>query len=194
MQDHEYQPWLERMIQGDSDAFRRIYELTKDDVYRLLVFLLNDREDAGDVLSEVYLNLYRSLPSYRPEQPFRKWLNGIAVRQASSWKRKLWRRMRLFERVSATSTDGPQGRLPAEERAIAREESRELLALVDRLPYKLKEVVVLRHYREYSLEEVAETLDIPVGTVKSRHHSAIGKLRQWIGQDTFLEEAAFHAD
>ncbi|MFB9274047.1 sigma-70 family RNA polymerase sigma factor [Cohnella cellulosilytica] len=193
MQDHEFQPWLERMIQGDADAFRRIYELTKDDVYRLLVFLLNNREDAGDVMSEVYLNLHRSLPGYRPEQPFRKWLNGIAARQASSWKRKLWRGTRLFERVSAAAVSSPAGRL-AEEQAIANESSSELLALVNRLPYKLREVVVLRHYREYSLEEIAAALDIPVGTVKSRHHSAIGKLRRWIGQDTFLEEAAYHAD
>lgn len=193
MQDCELQPWLERMIQGDEDAFRYIYDLTKDDIYRLLVFLINDREDASDVMSEVYLSLHRSLSGYRPEQSFRKWLNGIAVRQASNWKRKLWRRMRLFERVSAAA-DSPQGRPLAEERALARESSLELLALVDRLPYKLKEVVVLRHYREYSLEEIAETLNIPIGTVKSRHHSAIGKLRQWIGQDMFLEEAAVHAD
>lgn len=193
MQECELQPWLERMIRGDEDAFRRIYDLTKDDIYRLLVFLLNDREDAGDVMSEVYLNLHRSLSGYRPEQPFRKWLNGIAVRQASNWKRKLWRRMRLFEQVSAAA-DGPQGLPLAEDWALARESSQELLALIDRLPYKLKEVVVLRHYREYSLEEIAETLNIPVGTVKSRHYSAIGKLRQWIGQDMFLEEAAVHAD
>ncbi len=193
MQDSELQPWLERMIQGDGDAFRRIYEQTKDDVYRLLVFLLNDREDAGDVMSEVYLSLHRSLSGYRPEQSFRKWLNGIAVRQASNWKRKLWRRMRLFERVSAVS-GSPEGDWPTEERTLAKESSLELLTLVDRLPYKLKEVVVLRHYREYSLEEIAETLGIPVGTVKSRHHSALGKLRQWIGQDMFLGEAAVHAD
>jgi len=194
MQDPQLNPWLDRMIQGDSEAFRRVYELTKDDVYRLLVFLLNDEEDAGDVLSEVYLSLHRSLRSYRPEQPFRKWLNGIAARQASNWKRKLWRRMRLFDRVKAMADASTTDRLLAEERAIEKESSAEMLALINKLPYKLREVIVLRHYREYSLEEIAETLGIPVGTVKSRNHSANGKLRQWIGQDTISKEAALHAD
>ncbi|XID92394.1 sigma-70 family RNA polymerase sigma factor [Paenibacillaceae bacterium WGS1546] len=192
MQDHEFQRWLTRMIQGDSEAFHLVYESTKDEVYRLLVFLLNDKEDAGDVMSEVYLQLPRSLRGYRPEQPFRKWLNGIAARQASNWRRKLWRRTRLFDRVKAYAQS--YGGWLSEERLIERERSSELLAFVNRLPYKLREVVVLRHYRDCSLEEIAETLDIPLGTVKSRHHAAIRKLRQWIVQDNVRKEAAIHAD
>ncbi|MFC4303193.1 sigma-70 family RNA polymerase sigma factor [Cohnella boryungensis] len=192
MQDHEIHPWLAKMVQGDSQAFHHVYELTKDEVYRLLVFLLKNPEDAGDVLSEVYMNLPRSLPGYRFEQPFRKWLNGIAVRQASNWRRKLWRRMRLFDRVKLNAAEPPERH--ADERILEREQGSEMLALVNRLPYKLREVVVLRHYRECTLEEIASILGIPLGTVKSRHHSALSKLRHWIGQDQMLKEAVLHAD
>jgi len=192
MQDHEFHPWLEKLILGDSEAYRRVYEATKDDVYRLLLFLLNDREDAGDVLGEVYLNLPRSLPGYRTDQPFRKWLNGMAARQASNWKRRLWRKGRLFEKAKRLAPESVAS--PSEDRLLEKELSSEILTLVNRLPYKLREVVVLRHYRECTLEEIAETLGIPLGTVKSRHHSALAKLRAWLGKDHVLKEKMLHAD
>ncbi len=192
MQDHEIHPWLTRMIQGDSEAFHRIYECTKDDVYRLLYFLLKHKEDAGDVMSEVYLNLHQSLPSYNFEQPFQYWLNGLVIRQANNWKRKIWRKIRLFDRAKmyAVESVGVQ----SEERYLARERRSEMIDLVNKLPYKLREVIVLRHYRDCSLEDIAGILRIPLGTVKSRHHSAIRKLRQLTGQDIVHKEASLHAD
>jgi RNA polymerase sigma-70 factor (ECF subfamily) len=192
MQDQELHPWLTRMIQGDSDAFRFIYEHTKDDVYRLLVFLLNHREDAGDVMSEVYLNLHRSLPNYNFNQPFQYWLNGLVVRQANNWKRKVWRTIRLFDRAKSYAVEPAS--VQADERYLASEQRTEMIALVNRLPYKLREVIVLRHYRDCSLEDIAGILNIPLGTVKSRHHSAIRKLRQLTGQEIVHKEASLHAD
>ncbi|QMV42761.1 sigma-70 family RNA polymerase sigma factor [Cohnella cholangitidis] len=192
MQDQEIRPWLARMIQGDSDAFQYVYEQTKDDVYRLLVFLLNHKEDAGDVMSEVYLNLHRSLPNYNFNQSFQYWLNGLVVRQANNWKRKIWRTIRLFDRAKSYAVE-PAG-VQADERYLASEQRTEMIALVNRLPYKLREVIVLRHYRDCSLEDIAGILNIPLGTVKSRHHSAIRKLRQLTGQEIVHKEASLHAD
>ncbi|WP_256758415.1 sigma-70 family RNA polymerase sigma factor [Cohnella sp. WQ 127256] len=192
MQDHEIHPWLTRMIQGDSQAFYPIYQATKDHVYRMLRFLLNNKEDAADVMSEVYLNVWHSLPSYDFNQPFRSWLNGLIIRQASNWRRKLWRKMRLFERAQRLATESLSNQ--SEEGYLAREQSSEILSLVNKLPYKLREVIVLRHYQDCSLEEVADVLQVPLGTVKSRHHSAIRKLRQLTEHHYVPKEASIRAD
>ncbi|MCD9020346.1 sigma-70 family RNA polymerase sigma factor [Cohnella silvisoli] len=192
MQDHEIHPWLTRMIQGDSEAFHRIYESTKDDVYRMLYLLLNNREDAGDVMSEVYLNLHQSLPSYNFKQPFQYWLNGLVIRQANNWKRKVWRKIRLYNRAKMYAVESVG--VTSEEYYLTCEQRAEMISLVNKLPYKLREVIVLRHFRDCSLEDIAGILGIPLGTVKSRHHSAIHKLRLLTGHEIVHKEASLHAD
>ncbi|XEC94730.1 sigma-70 family RNA polymerase sigma factor [Paenibacillus tarimensis] len=192
MKDQDIHPWLRRMIQGDSDAFTQIYRMTRDHVYRTVRFLIGHKEDAADVVSEIYIQLYRSLPAYNFEQPFRFWLNGLIIRQSNNWKRKLWRSLRLFDR-SKLAVETPAPNL-SEERYVANEQRNELLDLVNQLPYRLREVIVLRHYQECSFEEIASTLNIPIGTVKSRHHNAIRKLRQLSGHQLIPKEASLHVD
>lgn len=192
MKDHEIHPWLTRMIQGDSQAFHHIYQLTHNHVYRMLYFLLRNKEDAGDVMSEVYLNLGKALPSYSFNQPFQSWLNGLIMRQTNNWRRKIWRRMRLFERAKSLATENPIDH--SEASYLATEQRSEILDLVNKLPYKLREVIVLRHYQDCTLEEISNLLLVPIGTVKSRHHSAIRKLRQLTENQIFPKEASIHAD
>lgn len=192
MKDHEIHPWLTRMIQGDSQAFHQIYQQTHHHVYRMLCFLLRNKEDAGDVMSEVYLNLCKALPGYSFNQPFQSWLNGLIIRQANNWRRKIWRRMRLFERAKSFAMEYSSDQ--SEANYLAYEQRSEMLGLVNKLPYKLREVIVLRHYQDCSLEEIATLLQVPIGTVKSRHHSAIRKLRQFAEHHYVHKEASIHAD
>lgn len=192
MKDHEVHPWLTRMIQGDPNAFHQIYEMTRNHVYRMLCFLLRDEEDAGDVMSEIYLHLGKSLQSYSFNQPFQSWLNGLIIRQANNWRRKIWRRMRLFERAKSFATEYPADL--SEACYLASEQRSEMLGLINKLPYKQREVIVLRHYQDCSLEEIANLLLVPIGTVKSRHHSAIRKLRQLTEHHYVHKEASIHAD
>jgi RNA polymerase sigma-70 factor (ECF subfamily) len=192
MKDHEIHPWLTRMIQGDSQAFHQIYQLTHNHVYRLLCFLLRNQEDAGDVMSEVYLNLIKALPSYNFNQSFQSWLNGLIIRQANNWRRKIWRRMRLFERAKSFAMESQVDQ--SEAKYLAHEQRSEILDLVNKLPYKLREVIVLRHYQDCSLEEIATLLLVPLGTVKSRLHSANRKLRHLVEHHYVHKEASIHAD
>ncbi|GGG01742.1 RNA polymerase sigma factor [Paenibacillus aceti] len=187
VKDEELQPWLRLMVQGNTAAFHEIYSRINDHIYRTVYFLMPHKVEVEDVVSEVYIALFQALPSYDFDKPFRTWLNGIIIRQTSNWKRKLWRIVRSNAKNQQLMPPHQPPKQP-EEHVFDIEGQYEMLAYVDRLPTKLRQVIVLRYYQDCSYEEIAASLDIPVGTAKSRHHLAIRRLREFIDIDTF------HAD
>lgn len=171
-----YSLLLIRMSKGDEEAFRMVYEATRDHAYRLVYYLSPSKDDIGDIMSEVYIELLRSADNYRPERPFEVWFNGLIVRQVRNWKRKSWRLHRIVEKLKTlpdTSFDRK-----AEARLTAIGDQMDLMPALQTLPQKAKEIIVLRYYQDCSLEEIAALLDVPIGTVKSRHHHALKKLRR----------------
>lgn len=175
MNDSELLPWLERMMDGDEAAFRFVYQATHADVYRTIAFLIYDKQDIDDLTNETYMRMWRSFHTYDPNRPFRFWLHGITVRQVQDWKRKAWRRLRLFERKRQMHEEQFDW---TDREVIKAETHHELLGVVRKLSYKLRVVVILRYFHDYALDEIAELLQIPLGTVKSRHHLALKELRR----------------
>jgi len=175
MTESELQIYLDRICAGDTDAFEQVYQHTKQDVYRTIAFLVVDAQDIHDIMNEVYIQLLKSLHGYDRSKPFRFWLHGLVVRQAQDWKRKIWRRLRLLDRKKSLEVE-----VYAEhdEQVLRNETRREIVQAVQQLSAKLRVVVILRYYHNYSLEEIAQLLEIPLGTVKSRHHLALRQLRQ----------------
>ncbi|TVX89673.1 sigma-70 family RNA polymerase sigma factor [Paenibacillus agilis] len=183
MKEIDIQPWLIRMSQGDEEAFQIVYQMTRDHTYRFIYYLVPNKQDVEDVMSEVYLELLRSADNYVPDQKFRAWFNGLIIRQVRNWKRKGWRRFRIWDRVQRASSD--ESDRAAAEQFAALDNQLELLPIVSTLPLHLKEVVILRYYQDHSLEEIAQLLQIPIGTVKSRHHRALKRLRhQYQGKES----------
>ncbi|MFP3391481.1 sigma-70 family RNA polymerase sigma factor [Brevibacillus sp. SIMBA_040] len=175
MNDKELLPLLEKMILGDETAFPLVYHATHQDVYRTVAFLVFNKQEIEDIVNEVYLRMWRSYHTYDPSRPFRYWLHGITVRQVQDWKRKAWRRLRIFERNRLLATQ----QYDWTERVVLQSESQlELFRSVRQLSYKLRVVVILRYFHDYSLEEIADLLKIPLGTVKSRHHLGLKELRK----------------
>ncbi|AWP30488.1 RNA polymerase sigma factor [Paenibacillus vortex V453] len=175
MNDKELLPWLEQAKLGDESAFQLVYQATHQDVYRTVAFLVYNKQDIEDIVNEVYMRMWRSMDKYDPNRPFRFWLHGITVRLVQDWKRKAWRRIRLFERNRQTTCEP----FDWTDNAVLRSETQhELFSLVRQLSYKLRVVVILRYFHDYALEEIADMLQIPVGTVKSRHHLALKELRK----------------
>lgn len=187
MKEMEVKPWLIRMGQGEEAAFHHVYELTRDYAYRLIYFLAPNKVDVPDIMSEVYLELYRCRRQYKQDQLFTPWFNGLIVRQVRSWKRSLWRRFRLVERAKMIA-EPAGGDTAMEEHASALSDRLEVIPAVEQLSLKLKEVIVLRYYQDCSLDDIASQLDIPVGTVKSRHHTALKQLRRYLDQRQSGEE------
>lgn len=190
MKDLDLTPWLIRMSQGDEQAFQTVYEATRDHVYRFISYLAPRQQEVGDIMSEVYLELFRSVSAYDPQQNFGSWFSGLIVRQVRSWKRKEWRLFRMTEKLKLSNAKLADS--APDMRFTALDDRLELLPLLQTLPLKLKEIIVLRYYQDCSLAEISALLNIPLGTVKSRHHHALKQLRRrFDGEGTRKEGDGF---
>jgi RNA polymerase sigma-70 factor, ECF subfamily len=167
--------WLYKMESGDQEAFQVIYKYTCKDIYRTVVFLVGSQnQDVDDIVNEVYTKMWKSITNYDMNRSFRFWLHGLVVKQVQDWRRKSWRRFRIFEKKKMYEQD----RSYIMDEAILHKETRsELVEVVQKLSYKHREVVIMRYFHEYSLDEISTILQIPVGTVKSRLHIALKRLR-----------------
>ena len=169
--------FIERLKAGDAWAFDRLVEERTGDVYALLFRLTEDREEARDLTQETFLQAFRHLSGFRGDSDLRTWLYRIAVNQARNrWR--WWRRRRRDATLSLDDAGETGLTLGAriadpdapdpEQNTLARERERTLLTALGTLSRAYREVVVLRDIEGLSYEEVAATLEISVGTVKSR--------------------------
>jgi RNA polymerase sigma-70 factor (ECF subfamily) len=160
---------------GDYEAYGELYELTVMDVYRAVRFLIRDPSEAEDLVQEIYIQAYRSLERYDSERAFRPWLMGVTMRQVRNYRRKRLTQFRFNKRMEKSDT-GLEYDFSSD--LISKLANRPLLEQVHRLPYKLQQAITLHYLNEYTQEEISCILGIPLGTVKSRIHAALTKLRQ----------------
>ncbi|RAV23121.1 sigma-70 family RNA polymerase sigma factor [Paenibacillus contaminans] len=187
MNDQTLELWLERLMSGDQEAMEAIYQMTRKKVYGTVAVLIRRKEDVDDIVSEIYYQLWRSLPAYDRSRPFHFWLNGIMIRQVNNWRRQIWRRFRLLEKNDRLG-EKPHAEMP-DEAWIETESQKEIQHAINRLPYKLRIVVIYRFYYDYTYDQIGELLQIPQGTVKSRVHLALKQLRKRF--DTKLDGEAY---
>ncbi|ULO06520.1 sigma-70 family RNA polymerase sigma factor [Paenibacillus sp. 19GGS1-52] len=171
----EYSQLIALVLAGSREAYSELYERTIRDVYPTVHFLVREPSDTDDVVQEIYIQLYRSLGQFDVNRPFRPWLMGLAMRQIHAYRRKSWSHFRILKKAEQVE----QGiEYDFSSKIVDKISYQPLLASVDRLPYKLKQAVILHYLNEYSQEEISVILSIPLGTVKSRIHGALQKLRQ----------------
>lgn len=166
---------IELSLAGSGEAYGELYEATIRDVYRTVRFLVSEPQNAEDVVQDIYIELHRSLGQYDPSREFRPWLMGLVMRQIHAYRRKGWRHLRVMKKAEHAS-EAVEYDFAGE--VVDRLSNRVLMDSVNRLPFKLKQVIILHYLQEYSQEEIAAILEIPLGTVKSRIHAALQKLRR----------------
>ncbi len=163
---------IRRSQAGDERAFGELFEQYKNLVYKTAYLMLGEPQEAEDALQEIFLRVHSSLRSYQPSKgAFTTWLHRVTVNYCINQTRK--RRLQYLPIVQVhpeqiPSQPSPEGRL-GEEDAVAR--------AMRGLGGKLRAVVVLRYYWDMSYGEIAQTLGIPLGTVKSRLNAALSALR-----------------
>ncbi|MET3545267.1 RNA polymerase sigma-70 factor (ECF subfamily) [Paenibacillus favisporus] len=178
MQNESMYHVLTKMIEGDQQAFHTLYDATYRDVYRTVSFLVDHPQDREDIMNEIYMQMWTSLPNYDPNRPFHFWLHGLVIRQVQRFRMKSWRRFRIFERIRVFSREEHHWDQPAVNTdGTDPEISKAMYKLTD----KQRTVIILRFYHDYTLEEIATLLDIPLGTVKSRYHAGLQSLRKHLG-------------
>jgi len=170
--------FLERLRQGESAAYERLVADHSGDVYALLFRLTSDGEEARDLTQETFLRAFQSINRFRGEASLKTWIYRIAINQARNrWR--WWRRRRREATVSLDATDEQRERplaatlasndgLSPEEETLAREREAQLRGALLKLRSSYREAVILRDVEGFSYDEIAETLQISIGTVKSR--------------------------
>lgn len=164
-----------RTLNGETIAYSELYEQTSDSLHQTVRFLLGNAEDAQDVVQETYLQAHRYLHRFDRSRQFRPWLMGIALRQTKACRKRRWLQLRKIGKAaqhSQAQEDDFSGRI------ADRLDHNGLAERIESLPYKLKQIIVLRYLNDYSQDEMAEMLNIPLGTVKSRIHTALERLRK----------------
>lgn len=161
---------VRRAKAGDREAFGRLVDRFQAPVYRVVRGILSDASDAEDVAQEAFLRAYESLAKFRGESGFFTWLYRIAVNEALRARKR-----RAFAPIDAVpEAEAPRPETPDEDGPSPAALERLLGMLSD----EFRAIVVLRDLEGLSYQEIAETLEIPMGTVESRLFRARRELRE----------------
>jgi len=169
--------FIERLKRGDAAAFEELVTERSGEIYGLLFRLTENAEEARDLTQETFLRAFQSIDRFRGEADLRTWIYRIAINQARNrWR--WWRRRRreLTVSLDATQGDSSQTLLATlaesaanpEQETLAHEREVALRAALGKLGQSYREAVILRDIEGFTYEEIATTLEINVGTVKSR--------------------------
>ena len=162
---------------GDDAAWAELVRLHQGAVFRLAYLHLGDSAEAEDAAQECFIRAYRSLGRFDTSRPLRPWLLRIVTNLAINRRRSAGRYWAALQRSAQRETT-VVGEPQTYDEKIA--ESRQLWQAVKVLPVKMRTILYLRYFLELSLDETAQTLKLPEGTVKSQTHRALEKLRQVI--------------
>jgi len=172
-------------LQGRTAAFGELVRRYQDRLYNSVLRLVDNPEDARDVVQEAFLNAYQSLDGFKGDALFFTWLYRIAFNASVSLKRK----QRTVLRIEAGRADGGREPLDASEtsrpgRALEQaEEERRIQNALNRLSPEHRTVLVLKDIEGQKYEQMAEILQVPLGTIRSRLHRARLELRELLQQD-----------
>lgn len=155
---------------GDNDAFAQLVQRHSADAFRTVFMVLRDRNEVEDVVQEAFLICYRKLKSFRMESSFKTWLYRIVVNQCYDRMRKLNRENAAFNKLSINFGAGNGDMAEIENRIDFKE-------IISSLSPEHRLVLTLFYGMDFGVQKVAETLGIPVGTVKSRLNSARNLLK-----------------
>ena len=163
-----------RVQQGEKQAFDLLVLKYQRKIQRLLSRMIRDQSDIDDVMQEVFIKAYRALPQFRGDSAFYTWLYRIAINTARNWMSSQGRRPsapglnqtedgETFNEIdNLTDNNTPESALASQEIANT------VNSVIEQLPSELQTAIVLREIDGLSYEEIAQTMNCPIGTVRSR--------------------------
>lgn len=161
---------IAHILSGDHDTFRVIVDRYKNDLYRHCFYILHDEDTAEDMAQEAFIKAFAQLKKYSSEKASLKtWLFVIATRLCLSELRKANRSMPLFDQDQLLSTYATPEQLASD---------REVYEAVTHLQPRYRTVVTLHYWHGYSYEQIAEAMDVPIGSVRGWLHRAKKQLKE----------------
>lgn len=152
---------------GDKSAFEQLFLLEKEYLYKCAFLYTKNREDALDLVQNCILKCMVSIRELREPKYFRTWMTKIMINCFNNESVKKRKYVLLEKEV-----------LKEENTALSAEEKMDLYHAIDHLKFPYKEIIVQHYFASNKLTEIAEMLDMPIGTVKAYHSKAKAKLRE----------------
>lgn len=158
----------------DQKAYAELMSRYRDSIYFMLLKMINNKDDAEDLTIEAFGKAFNRLHQYTPNYAFSTWLFKIASNNCIDWIRKQKKKMLSIDQPFGTE-DGDEmtielrGHGPDPVDVVIKDQKAEVMReVVDKLKPRYRTLIELRYYKEYSYEEIAEELDLPLGTVKAQ--------------------------
>lgn len=171
---------VELAVSKDSEAFGEIVKRWERKIFALCFGMLGREDDARDAAQETFIAAYRNISNFRGEAKVSSWLHRIAVNQCLTTKRRSKTRSEAYiddevgedERIFVAPAHGSPARVTeqSERLTIVRQ-------AVSSLPVDLRQVIVMKEFEEMTFQEISDTLELPLSTVKSRVYTALRQLR-----------------
>ncbi|HNV80429.1 MAG: sigma-70 family RNA polymerase sigma factor [Tenuifilaceae bacterium] len=163
-------------IKGDQRAYAELLERYRDAIYFMLLKMVNNKSDAEDLTIEAFGKAFKSIHQYTPNFAFSTWLFKIATNNCIDFIRKKKGNLVSIDQVpedleggsSAPASNLQASTLDPEEFMIKEQSIKLIQTLVSKLKPRYRNLIELRYFREYSYEEIAEELSLPLGTVKAQ--------------------------
>ncbi|MCB0755102.1 MAG: sigma-70 family RNA polymerase sigma factor [Flavobacteriales bacterium] len=162
-------------IGGDQKAYAQLMDRYRDSIYFMLLKMVNDRDDADDLTIEAFGKAFNKLHQYTPNYAFSTWLFKIASNNCIDFIRRKKKQNLLSLDKPIEGNDGgemtmdvPSGTLDPEEAYIKEQKKLLMHGVVEKLKPRYRTLVELRYFKEFSYEEIAQELDLPLGTVKAQ--------------------------
>ncbi|MGA0583714.1 RNA polymerase sigma factor RpoE [Castellaniella ginsengisoli] len=169
---------VERVRRGERHAFDLLVIKYQRKIMRLLSRMIHDPAEVEDVAQEAFIKAYRALPQFRGESAFYTWLYRIALNTARNWQAASFRRpatvtpLENEDGETFDQIDGLSDQSTPESLMASRQVAQAVNEAIDALPDDLRAAIVLREIEGMSYEEIASTMQCPIGTVRSRIYRA----------------------
>ena len=171
---------VERALTGDPEAFGEIVRRWERRIFALAYGMLGREDDARDATQETFLAAFRNLRGFRGEAKVSSWLHRIAVNQCITRQRRAKVRNEAAlddeQEKDAAKFSAPLNYSPALS-VESKQTTRAVRLAVNSLPLELRQVVVMKEFEELTFREIADALDLPLSTVKSRLYTALQQLQ-----------------
>ncbi|SHK56066.1 RNA polymerase, sigma subunit, SigV [Clostridium cavendishii DSM 21758] len=166
--------YVKAAIKGDDKAFSYLMEINKESLYRTAFAYVKNKEDALDILQETVYKAYISIDKLKEPKYFNTWITRILINNAINLIRKNGKVILLVDNMKENdefvSDSNSDTKL-------------DLLNAIDGLDDRYKNVIILKYFKDLTINEIAEVLDCPVGTVKTHLNKGLSKLRVFLGEE-----------
>ena len=166
---------IRRALNGSKSAWAKLVRRYESAVFHYGLRVTGQRDDAMDLMQDVFVSVYRNLATYRGDGKFKSWLFRIAHHRSI----ELFRKKRMLHDIDAVAEPVSDEASPERMFALGQNQ-RQINEVMAKLPVDQREVVTLKFFQQFTFDEIADQTGVSSNTVKSRFYSALDKLRLWI--------------